>query len=396
MQYRSEFEFASPSANLPSCYPYASYDSSYLNTSYSNVSTEHHNNLSTHNYFYSNQTASQYAFNANRNYNYFSTPNAYQHEYNSVNSSYNTYYNYSPYSDRIKNYSYFNQTDSAYTSQYDSISRNTPSLNNSNEEFQLCMNNRVFKQESTPIKLISTVSDRKQKRKRIDTEQNELPENNQIKPVINYALPIESDNSAKRPKLLKLSVNPTTNNVKIDKEEDEEFNRNNFKESNLFNCDKCTATFNCAARLIMHQHKIHKGGSSKECPICLKKFGNQANTMVHLRAHTQEKTFKCNLCDNAFYDSSTLKKHLRTHTGEKPYPCTLCDKKFTQSGNLKRHLLVHQKYDYISDNNNISNQMSENSNQLSTQEFNFKMQNNDLHNLLNNFNYNYNEYNVNF
>ena len=71
--------------------------------------------------------------------------------------------------------------------------------------------------------------------------------------------------------------------------------------------------------------------------------------MVHLRAHTQEKTYKCNMCDNAFCDSSTLKKHLRTHTGEKPYECKLCSKKFTQSGNLKRHLLVHEKYDLIID-----------------------------------------------
>ena len=67
--------------------------------------------------------------------------------------------------------------------------------------------------------------------------------------------------------------------------------------------------------------------------------------MVHLRGHTQEKTYKCNQCSHAFYDSSTLKKHMRTHTGEKPYNCHLCTKKFTQSGNLKRHLLVHKKYE---------------------------------------------------
>ena len=46
-----------------------------------------------------------------------------------------------------------------------------------------------------------------------------------------------------------------------------------------------------------------------------KKFGNQANALVHLRAHTQEKTYKCNQCDSAFCDSSTLKKHMRIHTG---------------------------------------------------------------------------------
>lgn len=79
----------------------------------------------------------------------------------------------------------------------------------------------------------------------------------------------------------------------------------------------------------------------------MKKFGNPANTLVHLRVHTQEKTYKCTICPSAFCDSSTLKKHLRTHTGEKPYACTFCEKKFSQSGNLKRHLTVHEKYDIV-------------------------------------------------
>jgi uncharacterized Zn-finger protein len=76
-----------------------------------------------------------------------------------------------------------------------------------------------------------------------------------------------------------------------------------------------------------------------------KKFGNQANTLVHLKAHTQEKTYKCTYCDNSFCDSSTLKKHLRTHTGERPFVCHICSKSFSQSGNLKRHLTVHEKYE---------------------------------------------------
>jgi uncharacterized Zn-finger protein len=75
-------------------------------------------------------------------------------------------------------------------------------------------------------------------------------------------------------------------------------------------------------------------------------FNNQANTMVHLRAHTNEKTYRCRYCDHGFYDSSTLKKHERTHTGEKPYACPHCDKRFTQSGNLKRHVPMHAKYQY--------------------------------------------------
>jgi len=47
----------------------------------------------------------------------------------------------------------------------------------------------------------------------------------------------------------------------------------------------------------------------------VKKFGSQANTLVHMRAHTQEKSYRCKYCEQSFCDSSTLKKHLRTHTG---------------------------------------------------------------------------------
>ena len=112
-------------------------------------------------------------------------------------------------------------------------------------------------------------------------------------------------------------------------------------------CTMCSQSFGSAAKLFMHQHKYHKNGSSLQCPICFKKFNSQANALVHLRAHTQEKTYECHLCSLAFCDSSTLKKHIRTHTGEKPYECHLCDKKFTQSGNLKRHITVHEKYDAI-------------------------------------------------
>lgn len=110
----------------------------------------------------------------------------------------------------------------------------------------------------------------------------------------------------------------------------------------------------------------------------MKKFGNHANTLVHLRAHTQEKTYKCTSCTQAFCDASTLKKHLRVHSGEKPYACTICPKRFTQSGNLKRHIVVHEKYNSQNDantsvENHVNYQMHHNSNQFIKQEFNFEV-----------------------
>ena len=136
-----------------------------------------------------------------------------------------------------------------------------------------------------------------------------------------------------------------------------------------FECDMCGAHHASYAKLLMHKHKHHNNGANNQCPLCckflifsfnrpfdvylnlielhffstVKRFGNRANTMIHLKSHTQEKTYKCSMCVQAFVDSSTLKKHLRTHTGEKPYGCHICGKRFAQSGNLKRHMNMHDK-----------------------------------------------------
>ena len=142
--------------------------------------------------------------------------------------------------------------------------------------------------------------------------------------------------SKRRPRVAKLNLSGVNQKYKVQT-----------ATSSAFKCNLCPQSFVSAAKLFMHQHKYHKNGSSLQCPICFKKFNSQANALVHLRAHTQEKSYTCHICPQAFCDSSTLKKHIRTHTGEKPYECHLCDKKFTQSGNLKRHLTVHEKYDVI-------------------------------------------------
>ena len=151
----------------------------------------------------------------------------------------------------------------------------------------------------------------------------------------------------KRPRVIKLDLAKTSIGFGVAQKNNNRPETSDQCTSNPFKCTMCTQSFNIAAKLFMHQHKYHKNGSSLQCPICFKKFNSQANALVHLRAHTQEKTYKCHLCPLAFCDSSTLKKHVRTHTGEKPYECHLCTKKFTQSGNLKRHLAVHEKYDAI-------------------------------------------------
>lgn len=320
----------------------------YYNYFQLNASHKYSSPVSNTNKYYSPTQANQnYGFSYPNPAPYYSSP-----VYNATNQSIfynnNSYYYSSHDNDCLPNCSssYYNSSDSAYQTQIEETSTNSPNRINTLN----LSNNWSSNQQSTPIKPNEDKKQRKPKTKRDDCEINDQDNYGKENQVSNE---MQVCHSSKRPKLLKLNINPscTDYNESLNKDQEQINNKNNYNVTNKFNCDKCTVSFNCAAKLIMHEYKVHKGGSTRQCPICNKKFGNQANAMVHLRAHTQEKTFKCHLCENAFYDSSTLKKHLRTHTGEKPYECNLCNKKFTQSGNLKRHLLVHQKYDdYIVEN----------------------------------------------
>ena len=181
----------------------------------------------------------------------------------------------------------------------------------------------------------------------------------EIKPKIEQVestVPAKKINN-KRPRVVKLDLKCTSIGFGVPQKVSKSQGNQVSDVDGHLKCNMCSRTFKSSAKLFMHQHKYHKNGSSLQCPICLKNFNSQANALVHVRAHTQEKTYKCHICLVGFCDSSTLKKHVRTHTGEKPYECHLCPKKFTQSGNLKRHLTVHDKYDVIQAKN-LSNQDS--------------------------------------
>lgn len=182
-------------------------------------------------------------------------------------------------------------------------------------------------------------------------------------------VPMKKANN-KRPRVVKLDLTKTSIGFGVPQKVSKLQGNQVSEIEGQLNCTMCSRSFKSSAKLFMHQHKYHKNGSSLQCPICLKKFNSQANALVHVRAHTQEKSYKCHICAVGFCDSSTLKKHVRTHTGEKPYECHLCPKRFTQSGNLKRHLTVHEKYDVIQakhlDTNKVTNSEVKVENQYNT------------------------------
>lgn len=251
-------------------------------------------------------------------------------DYSPANDYYN--YNYSNY--------YAAQCDSNYdNSQWSYPS--TPSSNSSNSNYTSPhMNNYSTSYLTSPIPKYNDYASNY-----IPYQDNSSPIESQVNTEqVQSISPIIQVKKSKRPRVVKLDLEQTSIGFGVPQKSTK------LKDSDVegqLKCTMCTKTFKSSAKLFMHQHKYHNNGSSLQCPICLKSFNSQANALVHVRAHTQEKSYKCHICSVGFCDSSTLKKHVRTHTGEKPYECHLCPKRFTQSGNLKRHLTVHDKYDVI-------------------------------------------------
>jgi hypothetical protein len=83
---------------------------------------------------------------------------------------------------------------------------------------------------------------------------------------------------------------------------------------------------------------IHKG---RPCVFCGRVFPNNAQMIVHMCTHTDEKPYGCERCMKRFGRSTNLKRHMRTHTGEKPYGCDQCVKRFSLSTHLKSHMRTH-------------------------------------------------------
>jgi len=75
----------------------------------------------------------------------------------------------------------------------------------------------------------------------------------------------------------------------------------------------------------------------------------QPNGMTYHRAQSLKQTpmlpcEQCEQCDKKFPSKSKLTRHMTVHTGEKRYGCPLCPKRYTQNASLNVHLrTVHQE-----------------------------------------------------
>jgi len=165
----------------------------------------------------------------------------------------------------------------------------------------------------------------------------------------------------------------------------------NFESILFYECDQCTKLFISKLNLEKH-YKIHGttgagmdlnlnltshycpekvfclNKSDLSCPVCLKKFEQKIDQVIHIASHAEEnqmsvetqqepnrktakletpencsrtrrKLLKCTWCDKVFHKSSDeLIEHMGIHTGEKSIQCKYCTKYYRFSSSLSRHV----------------------------------------------------------
>jgi len=211
-------------------------------------------------YIYTNQSSpvppqSQYY---NSNYSYYAntngliSPNNLSPTYpfsniNNYNNNNATYYNYLCPSNTTHYHNSFSSStnnDSAYQSQSEFISPNT-------ENSDL----NVSKFVSTPVNAQKVLN---KKRKRLNDSESDSDQIKSIETINETVIEVKS----KRPKVLKLNFAKSQSTNAFGPGETESL------------CSICNLAFYSTAKLLMHQHKFHKNGSSTECPVCCKYYFN--------------------------------------------------------------------------------------------------------------------------
>ncbi|KAL4714832.1 hypothetical protein ACJJTC_002691 [Scirpophaga incertulas] len=110
---------------------------------------------------------------------------------------------------------------------------------------------------------------------------------------------------------------------------------------NLFQCTKCTMSFNTKLLLVEHMTTHANGKKTYVCESCGRVFSRRDYLYKHGLTHTGTKRYACPHCDSKFAQRSSLTVHIRKHTGERPYSCDLCPQRCVSSSNLRAHRRRH-------------------------------------------------------
>ena len=105
-----------------------------------------------------------------------------------------------------------------------------------------------------------------------------------------------------------------------------------------FSCSVCKKSFLILNLLRDHVEKGICKLENRTCEICEKVFIDRVRKDLHMKIHTNDKSYKCNICGKCFTQKRTLKEHNLTHDTIRHFECNICGKKFVQKNHLKYHI----------------------------------------------------------
>lgn len=88
---------------------------------------------------------------------------------------------------------------------------------------------------------------------------------------------------------------------------------------------------------------VHSENQQLPCYICNKTFKNERYLKIHLKTHTDQRTFYCTHCSKQFTSKGNLMVHMvGYHSGTKSFKCKYCPMAFKFRGSLWRHMKDHK------------------------------------------------------
>lgn len=111
-----------------------------------------------------------------------------------------------------------------------------------------------------------------------------------------------------------------------------------------FACEVCGKGFQVKSYLTIHM-KVHSQVKSFKCSICGDYMKSKQALIDHENRHLGVKAYPCSQCDQRFISRALCVTHEKTHfdvsTSRFKYPCTVCNKLFVRRAYLKTHMTIH-------------------------------------------------------
>ena len=128
---------------------------------------------------------------------------------------------------------------------------------------------------------------------------------------------------------------------------------------NIVVCSSCPSFYDDLGKLFLHARQIHKTNREEsvpdkkhQCEIenCTYQTNNGGLFRHHMRSHLNLKPFSCAICNKTFTQKSNMKTHFNRHKKSKnPFRCIPCDKEFNSHDTYLSHLETREHYiDYCS------------------------------------------------